>query len=70
MPTPSDRPVRYVVVGAGNIAQVDVLPAFAHAKENSELVGLVTGDAEKQAALGRTYDLKHVGGYGSSRSSS
>ena len=38
------RKVRYVVVGAGNIAQVAVLPAFAHAKESAELYAIVSGD--------------------------
>jgi hypothetical protein len=34
--TKNDRKIRYAVVGAGNIAQVAVLPAFANAKENSQ----------------------------------
>ena len=42
--------VRYAVVGLGYIAQVAVLPAFAHAKENSELVALVSGDAISSAS--------------------
>ncbi len=49
--------VRYAVVGAGNIAQVAVLPAFAHAKENSELAAVVSDDPEKQAALGKAYGV-------------
>lgn len=36
--------VRYAVVGLGHIAQVAVLPAFAHAKRNSRLVALVSDD--------------------------
>ena len=36
---PSRGPVRYAVVGLGHIAQVAVLPAFAHARRNSRLVG-------------------------------
>lgn len=55
--------VRYAVIGAGNIAQVAVLPAFAHAKSNSQLVALVSGDAEKRRELGRRYDLEVMGGY-------
>ena len=39
-----NRRIRYAVIGAGNITQVAVLPAFAHAKENSELVALISGD--------------------------
>jgi predicted dehydrogenase len=47
--------VRYAVVGAGNIAQVAVLPAFAHAKENSELAAILSDDPEKRRALGDRY---------------
>jgi predicted dehydrogenase len=54
--TDKDR-VRYAVVGAGNIAQVAVLPAFAHAKENSELAAIVSDNAEKRAALGKKYGV-------------
>lgn len=57
------RKVRYAVVGAGNIAQVAVLPAFAHAKNNSELVAVVSGDAEKRAALRERYSLEAEGDY-------
>ena len=47
---PKDGPVRYAVVGLGHIAQVAVLPAFAHAKENSAVTALVSDDAEKRNA--------------------
>ncbi len=57
------RKIRYAVVGAGNIAQVAVLPAFAHAKENSELVAVVSGDADKRAALRERYSLEADGDY-------
>jgi predicted dehydrogenase len=57
------RKVRYAVLGAGNIAQVAVLPAFEHAAENSELVALISGDAEKRAALSERYRLEHTGSY-------
>jgi glucose-fructose oxidoreductase len=50
--------VRYAVVGLGHIAQVAVLPAFAHA-ENSELVALVSDDPEKLAKLGRRYKVQN-----------
>ncbi len=46
--------VRYAIVGAGNIAQVAVLPAFENAK-NSELVALVSGNADKRAKLKQRY---------------
>jgi predicted dehydrogenase len=49
--------VRYAVVGLGHIAQVAVLPAFAHA-ENSELAALVSDDPEKLEKLGRRYKVK------------
>jgi glucose-fructose oxidoreductase len=51
------KKVRYAVVGLGHIAQVAVLPAFAHA-ENSELAALVSDDPEKLEKLGRRYKVK------------
>jgi predicted dehydrogenase len=51
------RKVRYGVVGLGHIAQVAVLPAFAHA-ENSELTALISDDPEKLEKLGRRYKVK------------
>jgi predicted dehydrogenase len=53
--TPAKRVVRYAVVGLGHIAQAAVLPAFEHAKRNSRLVALVSGDAGKRRALGRRH---------------
>jgi predicted dehydrogenase len=53
----SREKIRYAVVGLGHIAQVAVLPAFAHA-ENSELAALVSDDPEKLAKLGRRYKVK------------
>ncbi len=44
-------PIRSAVVGLGHIAQVAVLPAFAHARRNSTLVALVSGDRTKRRAL-------------------
>ncbi len=52
----SRRIVRYAVVGLGHIAQGAVLPAFAHARRNSRLVALVSGDARKRRELARRYD--------------
>ncbi len=57
------RRIRYAVVGAGNLAQVAILPAFKQAQENSELVALFSSDAEKRDALGRMYGLRHCAGY-------
>jgi len=51
------KKVRYAVVGLGHIAQVAVLPAFAHA-ENSELAALVSDDPQKLEKLGRRYKVK------------
>jgi len=51
------KKVRYAVVGLGHIAQVAVLPAFAHA-ENSELAALISDDPEKLEKLGRRYKVK------------
>jgi predicted dehydrogenase len=53
----SQRKVRYAVAGLGHIAQVAVLPAFAHA-ENSQLTALVSDDPEKLEKLGRKYKVK------------
>jgi predicted dehydrogenase len=54
---PDPQKVRYAVVGLGHIAQVAVLPAFAHA-QNSELAALVSDDPEKLEKLGRRYKVK------------
>ena len=42
------RSIRYAVVGLGHIAQVAVLPAFAHAKRNSQLAAVVSDDNTKR----------------------
>ncbi len=57
------RKVRYAVVGLGDIAQGAALPAFEHAGENSELVALVSSDAEKLHALAERYGAKLTGSY-------
>jgi len=54
--------IRYAVVGLGHIAQVAVLPAFRNSK-NSELVAIVSGEAEKREKLGKKYRLDHVYSY-------
>lgn len=51
----SRRQVRYAVVGQGYIAQGAVLPAFAHARRNSRLAALVSGDATKRRELAKRY---------------
>jgi len=57
------RKVRYAVVGAGNIAQVAVLPAFQHATENSELVAIFSSDPTKRDALRKQYGVQLCEGY-------
>jgi predicted dehydrogenase len=52
------KKARYAVVGLGHIAQVAILPAFAHASKNSELAALVSDDPEKLEKLGRKYKVK------------
>ncbi|HSN20291.1 MAG TPA: Gfo/Idh/MocA family oxidoreductase, partial [Usitatibacter sp.] len=49
--------IRYAVVGQGYIAQAAVLPAFRHARRNSRLAAIVSGDAAKRKALSRRYDV-------------
>jgi len=55
--------VRYAVVGLGYIAQVAVLPAFANARKNSELVALVSGNPKKLKALGKRYGVERLYAY-------
>ncbi len=57
------RQIRYAVVGLGHIAQVAVLPAFAHARENSQLTALVSDDPKKLKTLGRRYHVDHLFSY-------
>ena len=49
----NNRKIRYAVVGLGHIAQVAVLPAFAHARSNSQLTALVSEDPQKLKSLGQ-----------------
>jgi glucose-fructose oxidoreductase len=55
--------IRYAVVGQGYISQAAVLPAFKHARENSELVALVSENPVKLKKLGRMYGVKRLLGY-------
>ena len=55
--------VRYAVVGLGYISQIAVLPAFAHATQNSELVALVSGDATKLKKLAKKYKVTKTYSY-------
>jgi len=58
-PMGSDRKIRYPLVGAGNIAQVAVLPAFAHAEK-------VRAHA-RQSAFAQTPKPRRVGDEGDGR---
>lgn len=55
--------VRYAVVGLGHIAQVAVLPAFAHASRNSELAAFVSDDPKKLRELGKRYGVDRLYSY-------
>jgi predicted dehydrogenase len=57
------RAVRYAVVGLGHIAQVAMLPAFAHARRNSRLTALVSDDRAKRKALAARYRVEHTFSY-------
>ena len=59
----SSKKIRYAVVGLGHIAQAAVLPAFAHAKSNSVLEGLISDDPKKQKELSSRYRVPVVGSY-------
>ena len=57
------RMIRYAVVGLGHIAQVAVLPAFAHAGRNSQLVAVVSHDRSKRREAARRYRLERTFSY-------
>ena len=52
--------IRYAVVGLGYISQIAVLPAFAHARSNSVVAALVSGDTKKLKALSRKYGVENT----------
>jgi predicted dehydrogenase len=55
--------IRYAVVGLGHIAQIAVLPAFAHAERNSELTAVVSQDVTKRREIARKYKLSQTYSY-------
>src|SRR5207248_4586164 len=59
----STRAIRYAVVGLGHIAQVAVLPAFVHARRNSRLTAIVSGDRTKRREIAKRYRLDRALGY-------
>jgi predicted dehydrogenase len=54
------RTIRYAVVGLGHISQVAVIPAFAHARRNSQLVAIVSGDRSKRQEIAKRYRIEHA----------
>jgi glucose-fructose oxidoreductase len=62
-PRKGNGAIRWAVVGLGHIAQVAVLPAFAHARRNSRLVAVVSGDARKRKAIARQYGVDRTYSY-------
>src|SRR5579885_565251 len=59
----NQKRIRYAVVGLGYISQIAMLPAFKHARRNSELVALVSSEPDKLKALGRKYGVNVLCGY-------
>lgn len=57
------RSIRYAVVGLGHIAQVAVLPAFAHARRNSQLAAIVSDDRTKRRDIARRYRIDQAFSY-------
>jgi predicted dehydrogenase len=62
-PSGRNGKIRYAVVGLGHIAQTAILPAFAHAQQNSTLAALVSDDLQKLRKLSRRYGVNHVCSY-------
>ena len=54
------RRIRYAIVGLGHIAQVAVLPAFAHARSNSDVTALVSDDPVKLRQISKKYRIPHT----------
>jgi glucose-fructose oxidoreductase len=58
----SKKKIRYAVVGLGHLAQVAILPAFK-STPNSELVAIVSGDAQKREEMSKQYGVQHAFSY-------
>ncbi|MGI4756401.1 MAG: Gfo/Idh/MocA family protein [Janthinobacterium lividum] len=58
----SDKKIRYAVVGAGDIAQEDMMPGIEHTG-NSVLTAIVSSDATKLSELGEKYAVKNTFSY-------
>jgi len=61
--TRASKKIRYAVIGQGYISQIAVLPAFAHASKNSELIALISDDLVKLKKLSQTYKVARTGTY-------
>src|SRR5262245_51007005 len=61
--TPAGGVIRYAVVGQGYIAQAAVLPAFAHARRNSRVTAIVSGDAVKRREIAQRYGVERTYSY-------
>jgi predicted dehydrogenase len=59
----SNNKVRYAVVGLGYISQAALLPAFQHARKNSELAALVSSDPAKLKKIARKYGVEKTYSY-------
>lgn len=57
------KQIRYAVVGLGYFAQVAALPAFKHAKSNSVLTALVSGDSKKLKKFGKELKVPNLYSY-------
>ena len=57
------RRIRYAVAGLGHIAQAAILPAFRHARRNSQLAALISDDPTKLKTLSRKYNVRAAYGY-------
>lgn len=58
----SEKKVRYAIVGAGDIAQEDMMPGVKHTG-NSEITALVTSDPTKASELGEKYAVQATFNY-------
>jgi glucose-fructose oxidoreductase len=56
-------PTSKSIVRLGHIAQVAVLPAFAHARRNSRVTAVVSGDRTKRREMAKRYRLDGAYGY-------
>ncbi len=58
----SDKKVRYAIVGAGDIAQEDMMPGVDHTG-NSVITAIVTSDPQKAQELGKMYKVEATYAY-------